>query len=79
MTITKGLFEALCALRQTVSTRRLWADAICINQKDDIEKGHQVKKMGKVYENAKGVPVWLGTDPHGSAKDCFQLIRETLA
>ncbi|KAF4339884.1 heterokaryon incompatibility (het-6OR allele) [Fusarium beomiforme] len=26
-------------------TCRLWADAVCINQDDDVEKGHQVQLM----------------------------------
>jgi hypothetical protein len=55
----------------------VWADAVCINQEDATEKGHQVKRMGKVYENAEEVLVWLGNDGEGIAEDCFNLIRET--
>ncbi|KAI6753871.1 hypothetical protein HG530_013047 [Fusarium avenaceum] len=32
---------------------RLWADALCINQEDDYEKGHQVKLMENIYAAAE--------------------------
>ena len=35
-------------------------DALCINQLDDDEKGHQVQMMKKIYETAEMVIVWLG-------------------
>ena len=38
----------------------LWADAICINQKDEQEKINQVNMMGKVYKRAADVRDWLG-------------------
>ena len=38
----------------------IWIDAICINQEDDEEKGHQVHRMGDVYRRASKVVVWLG-------------------
>jgi hypothetical protein len=41
-------------------TRRLWIDAICINQASIEERNHQVGLMGKVYERAETVLVWLG-------------------
>lgn len=31
----------------------VWADAICINQADDVEKAWQVQMMGGVYSNGK--------------------------
>ncbi|KAM7215762.1 Heterokaryon incompatibility protein (HET) domain containing protein [Rhypophila decipiens] len=40
-------------------TRRLWIDAICINQRSVHEKNHQLALMGNVYRNAKCVLVWL--------------------
>jgi Heterokaryon incompatibility protein (HET) len=41
-------------------TEWLWADAICINQSDDIEKAHQVPLMRDIYGTAKEVSVHLG-------------------
>ncbi|KAK4210129.1 heterokaryon incompatibility protein-domain-containing protein [Rhypophila decipiens] len=40
-------------------TRRLWIDAICINQRSVHEKNHQLALMGNVYRNAMFVLVWL--------------------
>ena len=38
----------------------LWADAICINQNDVLEKNHQVQYMKSIYSSADRVIVWLG-------------------
>ncbi|KAH9203749.1 heterokaryon incompatibility protein-domain-containing protein, partial [Leptodontidium sp. 2 PMI_412] len=39
----------------------LWADAICINQKNLAEKSAQVSRMHDVYTQAETVYIWLGT------------------
>ncbi|KAF2110990.1 heterokaryon incompatibility protein-domain-containing protein [Lophiotrema nucula] len=41
-------------------SRRLWADAICINQQDTTEQNHQVPLMKTIYPNAQCVFAWLG-------------------
>jgi hypothetical protein len=33
---------------------------ICINQKNDDEKAHQIQMMGDIYRNAAQVLIWLG-------------------
>jgi len=38
----------------------MWIDAVCINQNDIQERNHQVTQMGRIYENAACVVVWLG-------------------
>ncbi|CAG7561078.1 unnamed protein product [Fusarium equiseti] len=38
----------------------LWIDSICINQKDDGEKGHQVAMMGDIYAKATKVLACIG-------------------
>ncbi|KAK4888303.1 hypothetical protein LTR27_012798 [Elasticomyces elasticus] len=58
--ITESLHDALQRLRSPDSTRTLWADAICINQADMTERSTQVSMMDRVYQQASGVPVWLG-------------------
>ncbi|KAK8078538.1 HET-domain-containing protein [Apiospora saccharicola] len=58
--ITKNLFEALCSLRLGNQDRLMWVDALCINQDDHREKGHQVGQMRFVYRNAETVLIWLG-------------------
>jgi Heterokaryon incompatibility protein (HET) len=42
--------------------RRLWIDAIFINQADIQEKNVQVPRMKSIYENASEVLVWIGRD-----------------
>jgi hypothetical protein len=58
--VTKNCKLALCYLRKEESGRVLWVDAICINQKDDKERGHQVGMMRDVYSKATEVLIWLG-------------------
>ncbi|KAI4638359.1 hypothetical protein J4E93_010159 [Alternaria ventricosa] len=77
--ITLSLADALRNFRHTSEPRLLWVDALCINQEDKKEKGHQVKRMGEVYANAKRTLVWLGCDDQNIAKDAFALILEANA
>ncbi|KAK5744567.1 hypothetical protein LTR17_001962 [Elasticomyces elasticus] len=45
--------------------RTIWQDAVCINQDDLVERGHQVSLMGKIYSGSMGNIVYLGelSDP----------------
>jgi hypothetical protein len=52
-------------LRYEKKERRLWIDALCINQEDAKEKERQVQFMGKIYEEADSVIVWLGPTSGG--------------
>lgn len=58
--ITSNLHEALRHLRSADQDRVLWVDAICINQDNPAEKGHQVGQMRLVYQMSDTVLVWLG-------------------
>ena len=58
--ITASLHDALQRFRLPGMVRRLWADAVCINQSDLSEKAVQVGLMGQVYASAAQVLVWLG-------------------
>jgi len=57
---TENLAAALTHFRDPVQPRYLWADAICINQRDVEEKNTQVAFMGSIYEAAACVLIWLG-------------------
>ncbi|KKY38923.1 putative het domain protein [Diaporthe ampelina] len=60
-----NLRDALYSLRHESSPRRLWIDAICINQDDNSEKGTQVMLMAEVYARCASVLIWLGPPgPH---------------
>ncbi|KAI1759160.1 HET-domain-containing protein [Hypoxylon sp. FL1150] len=40
----------------------LWADAICINQGDPVEKANQVRLMHLIYSKAEATIIWLGSE-----------------
>jgi hypothetical protein len=60
ISVTKSLHAALLQLRDHSFERIIWVDAICINQADNEEKGHQIQSMAKIYSKATRVIVWLG-------------------
>lgn len=60
--VTPDLHAALLALRKRWEPRRMWIDAICINQRNNHEKGSQVSLMAEIYQNAVQVIAWLGEE-----------------
>ncbi|KAH8770786.1 heterokaryon incompatibility protein-domain-containing protein [Diaporthe sp. PMI_573] len=70
--ITRSLFTALRQLRSLCSAGRslddftfcegiyVWADALCINQKDEHEKEREIPRMRDIYTLSSRVCVWLG-------------------
>jgi hypothetical protein len=61
ITVAWNLARALEYLRdqQGSEVRRIWIDAVCINQKDEKERGHQVAMMRSVYSKADCVRIWI--------------------
>ena len=47
--ITRNLYRALKQLRCNNQSRVFWIDAICVNQQDMDERGHQVQRMADIY------------------------------
>ena len=72
--ITQSLGDGLVAMRRKDRSRFLWADAICIDQSNNEERGHQVSQMRIIYEKATKVLVWLGRDADGHAKDAMDML-----
>ncbi|KAM5369986.1 hypothetical protein ACJZ2D_008669 [Fusarium nematophilum] len=60
--VGQSLHSALVHLRHQTETRVLWADAICINQKDDEERGQQIQIMADIYSAAARTLIWLGKE-----------------
>lgn len=58
--ITNSLFTGLVRFRHAHQPRVLWADAVCINQADPVEKNEQVMLMPRIYSQATRVLIWLG-------------------
>ncbi|KAI5857449.1 heterokaryon incompatibility protein-domain-containing protein [Durotheca rogersii] len=78
--ITRNLAVALRHLRRWKLFRGavslpLWADAICINQRDVAERGHQVRLMGLVFSSALYVVSWLGAPTGGQGDINFGAVR----
>ena len=63
--VTNSLFTALKRLRLEEDSRVLWADAVCIDQGNTLEKNEQVKLMSQIYARPKRVLIWLGDDMSG--------------
>jgi Heterokaryon incompatibility protein (HET) len=57
--VTANLRDALWRIRDPVEVKILWADAVCINQSDNEERGFQVRQMPQIYANALRVLVWI--------------------
>lgn len=64
--IQPNLHHALLDLRRLKEPRRLWVDAICIDQANIAEKGEQVSAMASIYSKASRVVVWLNSVDHST-------------
>lgn len=66
ISITESLSTCLAALRHEKVEVPLWADAVCIDQRNNVEKSMQVRRMGSLYKKAAQVIIWMGP---GDEKD----------
>ncbi|KAF8853415.1 hypothetical protein BDZ45DRAFT_598601, partial [Acephala macrosclerotiorum] len=73
VSVTKNLESALRELQRR-GKDWVWVDALCINQKDQDEMGHQILRMRGIYRNAIETISWLGPDGNGSAQHAFELL-----
>ncbi|KAH0497749.1 hypothetical protein TgHK011_005035 [Trichoderma gracile] len=76
--VTPSLANALRRLRLPNETKTIWADALCINQADDIEKSLQVSMMGRIYRQSSQGAIWLGPLGNTSPSDA-QAALDTLS
>ena len=64
--VTRNLNEFLQYLTKNApvgaTTRRIWADQICINQKNIEERNSQVTMMKDIYTSAQRTLIWLGEE-----------------
>ena len=74
VSIRYNLHLALLAIRDKQFPRCLWVDALCINQRNVLERGGQVSIMSKIFRHATKVLVWLG-----EAADDSDLLFELMA
>ena len=72
--VTRNLEAALRELYNR-DVESLWVDALCINQKDQDERGHQILRMKNIYSRASETVAWLGPDKDGYAETAFACMR----
>ncbi|KAH7000719.1 heterokaryon incompatibility protein-domain-containing protein, partial [Ilyonectria destructans] len=58
--VTRNCEDALRRVRQRFSKTMVWIDAICIDQENDEDRGHQVRIMPLIYAGAKRVIIYVG-------------------
>ncbi|GMG06298.1 unnamed protein product [Aspergillus oryzae] len=73
--ITTSLYVALMRMRKHKEAIWLWVDAVCINQKDDIEKAAQISMMPDIFRSATRVYAWIGEEEDGSS-EAIQTIKQ---
>lgn len=71
MSIQRNLHDFLVELRlldrpRAIWVDAIWADAICINQKDAVERNAQVALTRDIYSIAQCALLWLGQYEIGS-------------
>ncbi|KAK5039781.1 hypothetical protein LTS07_000276 [Exophiala sideris] len=76
--IYRNLFNALRRFRLTDTHRRLWADCICINQRDSEEKSRQVLLMGDIYSKASKLGDESEDEDTDIAVQCINLISQQI-
>ena len=71
--VTQNLHEALLYLRHR-GIRRLWIDAICIDQTNVLERAEQILLMNVIYQEANRLIVWLGAS-NGASDQAFHFLH----
>jgi hypothetical protein len=65
--IPRSLHSALLRLRSESKPQTLWADAICINQRDHEERSAQVRQVRRIFHGSRRVRIWLGEEADNSS------------
>lgn len=58
--VSGTIIDVLRRLRYIEIERRLWVDALCIDQSSNLEKTHQVNMMDRIYKGCESCNIWLG-------------------
>jgi hypothetical protein len=65
--ITKNCDAAIRRLRHPDEVKKVWIDAICIDQRNALERGRQVAMMSDIYCKATSVVVYIGEEDSETA------------
>ncbi|KAG7284278.1 hypothetical protein NEMBOFW57_010644 [Staphylotrichum longicolle] len=77
--LRENLYLALKRLRLPDKARRLWVDAVCINQNDIHEREDQVSIMQHIYHTASDVIAWIGEDNGEPDRRAIAFMKELSA
>lgn len=73
--IRPNLAAAIRALRYPDQVRRIWIDALCIDQSNMAERSRQVRYMRLIYKYCSRVIVWLGPAVPG-VEEAFKAAKQ---
>ena len=73
--INNNVAVMLRRLRLQDRPRRLWVDAICIEQCNKQEKSIQVQRMSQIYSQCSRLIIWLGEEDL-STRDAIDLLHD---
>ncbi|CAI6328428.1 unnamed protein product [Periconia digitata] len=74
--VTSNCYSAMQHLRKMLGSFTIWVDAISLNQKDNLEKAHQIGLMGDIYSGARTTYIWLGKGS-ASTERAMDLLSKT--
>ncbi|KAI0003888.1 HET-domain-containing protein [Xylariaceae sp. FL0662B] len=78
LSITRNLYFILYDLRHRAFDRYLWVDAICINQDNWYERGHQVQQMKDIYTGADRVLFCLARPSNSKYPGAVKVVMKSL-
>ena len=73
--VRQNLWEAMNRLQSDDEDVTVWIDALCIDQSNISERNHQVQNMGRIYQQASLVIVWLGPADEDS-REALNFVRK---
>lgn len=76
--VSPDLESSIRHLRYSDRSRKIWIDAICLNQADDTEKSTQIPIMHLIYQRATQVVVYLGV-PSRESHLAMEYVRNVTA
>lgn len=71
--VTQNRANVMRRVRHETRPRKIWIDAICIDQANTHERSHQVNLMGQIYAKAAQVIIYIGEQDNSTSKamDCI--------
>lgn len=70
--VTQNLYQALIEMRKR-GIYLVWVDALCIDQREGLERHNQFRKLTRIYSRAQYVFSWLGR-----SNDLIKSMKSTL-